>query len=69
MSQEGSIDPGEGTSGLETDARAVNRATLSGIQRLNESIASLSGYYSGHDEFESLTILCGNMTGVHLKFD
>ena len=28
MSQEGSIDPGEGTSGLETDARAVNRATL-----------------------------------------
>ena len=52
MSQEGSIDPGEGTSGLETDAGAVNRAILSGIQRLNESIASLGGYHGAHDEFE-----------------
>ena len=37
MSQEGSIDPGEGMSGLETDAGAVNKAILSEIQRLNES--------------------------------
>ena len=48
MSQEGSIDPGKGTSGLETDAGAVNRAILSGIQRLNESIASLGDYHGAH---------------------
>ena len=52
MSQEGSFDPGEGTSGLETDGGAVNKATLSGIQCLNESIASLGGYHGAHDDFE-----------------
>ena len=52
MSQEGCIDPGEGTSGLETDAGAVNRAVLSGIQHLNESIGSLGGYHGAHDDLE-----------------
>ena len=51
-SQEGSIDPGESTSGLETDAGAVNRAALSGIRRLNESIAGLGGYHGAHADFE-----------------
>lgn len=52
MSQEGSVDPGEGMSGLETDAGTVNKVILSGIQRLNESIASLGGYHGAHDDFE-----------------
>ena len=51
-SQECSIDPGESTSGLETDAGAVNGAILSGIRRLNESIASLGGYHGAHADFQ-----------------
>ena len=39
-------------SGLETDAGAVNRAILSGIRRLNKSIASLGGYHGSHADFE-----------------
>ena len=52
MSQEGSIAPEEETSGLETDAGAVNRAILLGIHRLNESITSLGDSHGAHDEFE-----------------
>ena len=44
MSEEEASDPVEGTS----NPNAVNEAILSGIERLNDSIANLSGYHYPH---------------------